>query len=294
MPRSTWATPSMPATRGGVDQLGDLDAVPGAEAQAAEQLGARRRLTGQRLVEAPRDAARSRLSQGRATSSVTRPPWPGSTSPPTASGRLKGPLHEADLRVQQQRPEQAQHEAGPEVSRVGIERTRRSRRRATLSARHIASPFPRAGPCRRRMSSSCSTVAPCAAAISAVPSRDAASTTSISSTRPRSRSGADRVDDRADRARHLTRGQHHAMLAVLRSQQQLRAGSSAARKLRRARQSASARSRASPRERPPVGARRGGHLHLPAARIGIPPSSSARSRASSSRASPIGSPPTAR
>ncbi len=54
--------------------------------------------------------------------------------------------------------------------------------------RHIASPFPRAGPCSASSSSSWATSAPSARASSAVPSCDAASTTSTSSTAPASRS----------------------------------------------------------------------------------------------------------
>ena len=69
----------------------------------------------------PASWGQCRLSSGRATSSVTRPPPPGARPQPSASGRSYIALTNCDGRVGEQRAEQPGDEAGVEGEQVGVD-----------------------------------------------------------------------------------------------------------------------------------------------------------------------------
>ena len=129
------------------------------------------------------------------------------------------PLHEAHVRARRSAARAARWRSAPR-SRACRSRGRRPGRPRPRRAR-ATSRRPCRAPGRTRASSSDSwrTSAPAAAATSAVPSFEAASTTSTWSISPPS----DRqpLDDRADRVRHLARGQHDRHRLALAFAQQL-------------------------------------------------------------------------
>src|SRR5690606_21786239 len=99
---------------GDVDEQAEVDAVPPHERQLLEQLPAAAELAGERLYD--RGEVGEQGGDDRPGHQLGRP----AAAHLAVAGPLVEPLGEADLRVGQQRAEQADDEAGPDVGDVGV------------------------------------------------------------------------------------------------------------------------------------------------------------------------------